>query len=196
MKTLYAPPPPEGWDYWFKTETLTNFNGFFFVIGALFFVYKYQEQNQIRNLLTYVKVIIVGNILAYMLFTAGIDGDRVRYQVYMDNSAKLETFSGVIEFVGDKKKAWPGHFHKYDDDYLWDVFTIITPDDEWSVIWSINTREHSDITKPPCYEGDIFNLLLPYVGKKVTIRYFSFISSYHKTSSLFSKCVVDIKVEE
>ncbi|MBB1271201.1 hypothetical protein H5073_18005, partial [Shewanella sp. SR44-3] len=177
MKTLYAPLPPEGWDYWLDKDTLMNIIFVLFVFAALFLVYKHQEFKQIRRVRTYFIVFFIGSTLAYNLTMSNIRADKRQYQIYIDNSAKLETFSGVIEFVGNKKKAWPGHFHKYDDDYLWDVFTIITPDDEWSVIWEIQTREHSDLTKPPCYEGDIFTLLLPYVGKKVTIRYFSFISS-------------------
>lgn len=196
MKMLYAPLPPEGWDYWLKTETLGNFIGVWFVIGALFIVYLHQKENQIRSLRPYLIVSVVGSMLAYILFIVGINGDRTQYQVYLDNSFKLKTFSGVIESVGYEYRAWPGHRSSHDDDYLWDVFTITTKDQEWSVLWDIQTREAFGVNQPPCYKGDIYSLVAPHVGKEIKLRYFSFISSYHKTSSLYSKCVVDIQVSE
>ncbi|CAM4302946.1 hypothetical protein [Pseudoalteromonas byunsanensis] len=173
------------------------------LLSAVVFLYtKYKQSNAQEK--GYHRVLLIGLpvILACYQLVTYQDRFKETKSTYL-NYEKDANFNLISELEGrliDVKlfhKQWPGHTaDALGEDYLWKFAEVKTTNSSLIFNMEIDWDRSQKNDMPKCFTGDIITLFEKYIGSEVKIRYYNFMSNYHKTDKSTSTCLVDFKVKK
>lgn len=197
---IYSPALISKWDISLNLID-TSFTLLLFVSFACFVFYKFKKSKRQWHKKYILKL---GCMLAvFILFRVNHDlteferviAENENY-TSVRNYQKVLTFSGKLEKLEIVKRTWPGHRLSQPADFLFRLEQVKTQNGNWLYNGGAFSSQSRDPDMPKCFNGSINELLRPYIGYEIKLHYYEFQSSLHDTSTLFSKCLVDVAVKK
>ncbi|TQF71308.1 hypothetical protein [Pseudoalteromonas luteoviolacea] len=197
--TIYSPAMTSSLDI--HSEVI-NFKLITFVLisSLVFIFYKHKEHQKTLKLSH--KIFFVGFVCAlflYQIATYGshyeeIHSDYVNYE-NINNFHKVKTFEAKLISTEILRETWPGNKTKRGDDGLWTILKLNTSKGEFHINTQADWLRSQDHTMPLCFKGDFIQLITPYEGRDIKMRYYHSFSTYHETDKSKTVCLVDFKVK-
>lgn len=172
------------------------------LLSALVFLF-YKHKEYQKNLKFYHSVLCVGYVLAIvayqlMTYSAKYEEKKANYVNYehINNFHKVKTFEAKLISTEILRETWPGNKSKRGEDGLWTILKLNTSKGEFHINTQADWLRSQDPTMPLCFKGDFIELITPYEGYDIKMRYYHSYSTYHKTDKSKTVCLVDFKVKD
>ncbi|CAH9061178.1 hypothetical protein PSECIP111854_02754 [Pseudoalteromonas sp. CIP111854] len=172
------------------------------LIAALVFIF-YKHKKYKNQLKAYHSVLCISCIFAYITYQATTYSDKyeekkanyVNYE-HINNFHKVKTFEAKLISTKILRETWPGNRTNRGEDDLWTILKLNTSKGEFHINNEAGWLRSQDPTMPLCFKGDFIELITPYTGYDIKMRYYHSYSTYHKTDKSKTVCLVDFKVKD
>ncbi len=171
------------------------------LLSALVFLF-YKHKEYQKNLKFYHSVLCVGSVLAIvayqlMTYSTKYEEKKANYVNYehINNVHKVKTFEANLISTEILRETWLGHISNRGEDYLWTILKLNTSKGEFHINTQAGRIYSLASDMPLCFKGNFIELITPYEGYDIKMRYYHSYSAYHRTDKSKTVCLVDFKVK-